>query len=161
MKPALYRTILVPVEGTEDDTVILDHVVPLARFHDAQLLLVHVADGWAARYYREEADSPEVRADRQYLQRLAVSLRAKGLDVQTVLGFGDPGEEIVKLAQERNCDLIAMTTHGHRFISDLLYGSAASKVRHAVDIPVLLLRRPILAANGTGSRKPKNRHSET
>ena len=142
MKPTLYRHILVPVEGSDYDRVILDHVVELARVHGAKLLLVHVADGWAARYYREEADSPEVREDRAYLNTLAADLRKQSFEVETLLGFGDPGAEIIKVAQERKCDLIAMTTHGHRFISDLLYGSAASAVHHGVEIPVLLLRAP-------------------
>jgi nucleotide-binding universal stress UspA family protein len=142
MKKTFYQTILVPVESSEYDDVILDHIVPMAQQHGSKLLLVHVADGWAARYYREETDSPEVRADRQYLQELTEKLRKEGLEVEAVLGFGDPGEEIIKLAQERKCDLIAMTTHGHRFISDLLYGSAVHKIRHGVDIPVLLLRAP-------------------
>jgi nucleotide-binding universal stress UspA family protein len=114
----------------------------MAQQNGSKLLLLHVADGWAARYYGEEADSPEVRADRRYLQELAEKLRKKGLEVEIILGFGEPGEEIIKLARTRKCDLIAMTTHGHRFISDLLYGSASRKVRHGVDVPVLLLRAP-------------------
>lgn len=142
MKKGLYHTILVPVEATEYDKFILDHIVKLAQFHGAKLLLFHVADGWAARHYGEEADSVEVRADRKYLEQLASDLRAKGLEVETVLGYGDPGSEIVEAARKHNCDLIAMTTHGHRFISDLIYGSASRKVRHEVDIPVLLLRAP-------------------
>ena len=140
MKKSFYQTILVPVESSEYDKVILDHIVPLAQQHGSKLLLVHVADGWAARYYREEADSPEVRSDQRYLQELADKLRKQGLMVEMILRFGDPGAEIIKLARERSCDLIAMTTHGHRFISDLIFGSAVRKVRHNVDIPVLLLR---------------------
>ena len=140
MKKTFYHTILVPVESSEYDKVILDHIVPLAQQYGSKLLLVHVADGWAARYFREEADSPEVRDDRRYLQELAERLRKQGLEVEAILSFGDPGEEIIKLAHARNCDLIAMTTHGHRFISDVLFGSAVRKVRHSVDIPILLLR---------------------
>ena len=142
MKKNLYHTILVPVEATEYDKVILDHIVKLAQFHGAKLLLFHVADGWAARHYGEEADSTEVRADRKYLEALASNLRHQGLEVETMLGFGDQGSEIVEAARKHKCDLIAMTTHGHRFISDLVYGSATRKVRHEVDVPVLLLRAP-------------------
>ena len=142
MKGALYHTILVPVEGTSYDRFILEHVEKLAKVHHSRLLLLHVADGWAARFYREDADSPEVHADRKYLDELAEMLQRKGIEVETVLAFGEPGDEIIKIAHSKRCDLIAMTTHGHRFISDLLYGSASRKVRHAVDVPVLLLRAP-------------------
>ena len=142
MKGCTFHKILVPVESTDYDKVILNHVVPMAQCSGAKLILLHVADGWAARHFGEEADSPEVRADRIYLEKLAASLREKGVEVEAVLGYGDPGDEIVKQAEKRKCDLIAMTTHGHRFISDLLYGSAVHKVRHAVDIPILLVRAP-------------------
>lgn len=136
----MYRTILVPVDGTDADAVILTHIERLAAYTQAHVILVHVADGWAARYFGAEAKSAEVAEDRRYLEALRQRLEARGISVEAVLAFGDPGKEIVRLAEERGCDLIAMSTHGHRFISDLLYGSAADTVRHAVKIPILLLK---------------------
>jgi len=138
----LYHKILVPVEGAEGDRVILSHVAELARSHGAHVLLFHVADGWAARYYRNEAASREIEDDRRYLETLADSLRAQGIPTETQLAFGSPATEIIKEVEIAGCDLIAMATHGHRFFSDLLYGSTADKVRHSVAVPVLLLRVP-------------------
>jgi nucleotide-binding universal stress UspA family protein len=138
----MYRTILVTLDGSAGDEVILEHVRGLARLTDATLILFHVADGWEARFLGSEAESEEVREDTKYLERLAETLRNEGFTVDPLLGFGDPGREIVRLAKERDCDLIAMSTHGHRFISDLLYGSPADFVRHRVTIPVLLLKVP-------------------
>lgn len=138
----MYRKILVTLDGTAGDEAILHHVRGLARLCGAELILFHVADGWEARYLGGGADSEEVREDTRYLERLAQALRDEGYTVEPVLGFGDPGREIVRLAGERGCDLIAMSTHGHRFISDLLYGSPADFVRHRVAIPVLLLKVP-------------------
>ncbi len=81
-----------------------------------------------------------MRECRMYLSRLCSELQEKGTKADYVLAYGEPSNEIIRIAREQDIDLIAMTTHGHRFISDLLYGSVSHEVRHAVDIPVLLLR---------------------
>lgn len=138
----MYKTILIPVENRETDETILAHIRPLARLSGASLILMHVADGWVARNYEqlELNESEEMREDRRYLETLERELRGEGFIVSSVLALGEPSREIVKLANERKVDLIAMSTHGHRFISDLLYGSTADKVRHLVNVPVLLLK---------------------
>ncbi len=138
----MYKTILVPVENRETDETILRHIRPLAKLTNAKLMLVHVADGWAARNYEhlKLQESEEMREDRVYLANLERKLQEEGFEVSSVLAMGEPAEEIIKLARSQSVELIAMSTHGHRFISDLLYGSTADKVRHQVDIPVLLLK---------------------
>ncbi len=138
----MYQHILIPLENSAADETILDHIKPLARMTGARLLLLHVADGWVARNYDrlQLAESEEMREDRAYLETRATELRAEGFTVDHLLALGEPADEMIKVAQERGVDLIAMSTHGHRFISDLLYGSTADKVRHHVDVPVLLLK---------------------
>ena len=138
----MYKTILVPVENRETDQTILQHIRPLARMTKAKLILVHVADGWAARNFEQLKlqESEEMKQDREYLQSVESELGAEGFEVSSVLAMGDPATEIIKLAEKAGVELIAMTTHGHRFLSDFLYGSTADKVRHEVDIPVLLLK---------------------
>jgi nucleotide-binding universal stress UspA family protein len=138
----MYKTILVPVENRETDETILRHIRPLAKLTNAKLMLVHVADGWAARNYEhlKLRESEEMQRDQEYLTGLETQLRAEGFEVTSVLAMGEPATEIIKLARTQPVELIAMSTHGHRFISDLLYGSTADKVRHEVDVPVLLLK---------------------
>jgi nucleotide-binding universal stress UspA family protein len=138
----MYKTILIPVENRETDQTILQHIRPLARLTKAKLMLVHVADGWVARNYEELKlrESDEMKEDRAYLLGLEQELRAEGFEVNSVLAMGEPSTEIIKLARKEPVDLIAMSTHGHKLISDVLYGSTADKVRHNVDIPVLLLK---------------------
>jgi nucleotide-binding universal stress UspA family protein len=138
----MYKTILVPVENRETDQTILKHIRPLARLANSRLMLVHVADGWVARNYEnfKLRESEEMKEDRLYLANLERELQAEGFEVTSVLAMGEPAEEIIKLARSQPVELIAMSTHGHRFISDLLYGSTADKVRHQVDVPVLLLK---------------------
>jgi len=138
----MYHHILVPLENSRADETILAHIKPLARLTGAKLLLVHVADGWVARNFNQLqlAESEEMKQDRAYLEKRARELVAEGFSCAAVLALGEPSDEIIKLARDKNVDLIAMTTHGHRLISDILYGATADKVRHAVHVPVLLLK---------------------
>jgi nucleotide-binding universal stress UspA family protein len=138
----MYNHILIPLENSPADETILAHIKPLARMTGAKLLLVHVADGWVARNFDQLqlAESDEMKQDRAYLELRTRELGAEGFTCAAVLALGEPSDEIIKLAREKDVDLIAMTTHGHRLISDILYGATADKVRHAVDVPVLLLK---------------------
>ena len=138
----MYQHILIPLENSLADETILTHIKPLARMTGAKLLLVHVADGWVARNFNQLqlAESEEMKQDRAYLEKRRVELAAEGFTSAAVLALGEPSDEIIKLAREKDVDLIAMTTHGHRLISDILYGATADKVRHAVDVPVLLVK---------------------
>jgi len=138
----VYRKILIALENSRTDEAILAHIEPLARLMQSELLLVHVADGWVARNLNQLnlAESDEMREDRAYLEMVRARFVGLGIPAQAVLLAGDPVDGIVRLAHDANVDLIAMSTHGHRFLGDLIYGSTASRVRHTVRIPVLLLR---------------------
>jgi universal stress protein A len=140
----MYHRILVPVENSSYDERILDHVRQLARYCGASIVLIHVADGWAARniQHLNLRESEEMRDDRVYIEGLATRLTADGLSAEALLATGDPSAEIAAAAERERCDLIAMSTHGHRFIADLIYGSVANAVRHMTNVPVLLLRAP-------------------
>ncbi|HEY8900083.1 MAG TPA: universal stress protein [Chthoniobacterales bacterium] len=140
----MYRTILIPVENGPADETILAHMRSLAKLTDANLILIHVADGWAARNFQQLnlAESEEIKADRAYLERRAEELRTEGFTVEYVLAMGEPSAQIVKFVQENDVDLVAMATHGHRLLGDIIHGSTADKVRHLVSVPVLLLKAP-------------------
>lgn len=138
----MYKRILVPLEHSPYDAAILEHVATLSRVCNASLILIHVADGWAARYFDDLnlRESEEMRGDREYLDRVAAELEGDGLRVDAIFATGDPAREIAAAAEREGCDLIAMSTHGHRFFSDLVYGSVAESVRHRSTIPVLMVR---------------------
>jgi nucleotide-binding universal stress UspA family protein len=138
----MYRHILIPLENSSADETILTHIKPLARITGARLLLVHVATGWVAQNFDQLqlAESEEMKQDRAYLEKRSRELTGEGFSCEAMLALGEPSGEIIKLAHEKDVDLIAMTTHGHGLISDILYGATADKVRHAVDVPVLLVR---------------------
>ncbi len=138
----MYARILVPLEHTPYDDAILVHIGELARVHHSTVVLIHVADGWAARNQQGLAlrESAEMRDDRDYIEARRNELEAAGIQAECVLAGGDPGAEIAAAAEREGCDLVAMSTHGHKGVQDLLRGSVANEVRHRVTVPVLMVR---------------------
>jgi nucleotide-binding universal stress UspA family protein len=136
----MYATILVTLDGTPTDRAIIEHVKDLAKLAHSRLVLLHVADGWAARTYGSDAVSPEITEDTAYLEKVRGEFQAENIATEAELAFGDPAKEIVKWIEQKGCDLVAMSTHGHRFLADIFLGTTASRVQHSISIPVLLLR---------------------
>ena len=136
----MYSTILVTLEGTPTDRPIIEHVKKLAALAQSHVVLLHVADGWAARTYGPDAVSPEIAADTAYLEKVRAEFQSMNIPIQTELAYGDPVKQIVNWVEEKGCDLVAMSTHGHRFLADLFLGTTASRVQHQISVPVLLLR---------------------
>ena len=136
----MYKTILVTVDGTPSDRAIIEHVKQLAKLAQSRVVLLHVADGWAARTYGPDAVSPEIAEDKAYLEKVLSELKSAEIPAEAELAYGDPAREIVRWVEQKGCDLIAMSTHGHKFLADLFLGTTANRVQHAVRVPVLLLR---------------------
>ena len=138
----MYQRILVPLEHSDYDDAILTHVVELARLCQSSVVLIHVADGWAARNQEGLAlrESAEMRDDLGYIEARRDELEAKGISAEAVLAGGDPGSEIAAAAERERCDLVAMSTHGHKGVQDLLRGSVANEVLHRTTVPVLMVR---------------------
>ena len=136
----MYDTILVTLDGTPTDRAIIEHVKQLAKLAQSRLVLLHVADGWAARTYGPDAVSPEIAADNAYLEKVRAEFQSVGIPTEAELGYGEPDKEIIKWVQRKGCDLVAMSTHGHRLLADIFLGTTASRVQHSVSVPVLLLR---------------------
>jgi nucleotide-binding universal stress UspA family protein len=136
----MYDKILVTLDTTPTDRTIIEHVKALAKFMHSRVVLLHVADGWAARTFGPDAVSAEVTEDTAYLQKVKAEFEAAGIPAEAELAFGEPGAQVVKWVETKSCDLVAMSTHGHRFVGDLFLGSTSRRVRHSVSVPVLLLR---------------------
>ncbi|TAM80111.1 MAG: universal stress protein [Acidobacteria bacterium] len=136
----MYNKILVTLDTSPTDRAIIEHIKALAGIMHSRVALLHVADGWAARMYGPDAVSPEVAQDKSYLGRVRAEFEAEGIPAEAALAYGDPANEIVKWVQQEGCDLVAMSTHGHRFVKDLFLGTTAPRVQHRISVPVLLLR---------------------
>jgi nucleotide-binding universal stress UspA family protein len=136
----MYKTILVTLDGTRSDRAIIEHVKELAKLAQGRVVLLHVADGWAARTYGPDAVSPEITQDTAYLKKIRTEFQGAGVPAEAELAYGDPVTQIVKWVKQKGCDLVAMSTHGHRFLADIFLGTTASRVQHSISVPVLLLR---------------------
>jgi nucleotide-binding universal stress UspA family protein len=136
----MYDTILVTLDGTPTDRAIIEHIKQLAKLAHSRLVLLHVADGWAARTYGKDAVSAEIAEDNDYLKNVQAEFESAGIPAQAELAYGEPANEIIKWVKEKGCDLVAMSTHGHRFLADVFLGTTATRVQHNISAPVLLLR---------------------
>jgi len=136
----MYDTILVTLDGTATDRAIIEHIKQLAKLAHSRLVLLHVADGWAARTYGPDAVSLEIAEDTAYLEKVQGEFEALGIPTEAELAYGEPANEIIKWVKQKGCDLVAMSTHGHRLLADIFLGATATRVRHSISAPVLLLK---------------------
>jgi nucleotide-binding universal stress UspA family protein len=131
----MYERILVALDASPADEAIIEHVAELAHVHGAHVVLLRVAHS-----HTRDGLAHEVAESEEYVRRIAEKLTARGVPAEADVVQGEPVEEIIREARERGADLIAMSTHGHRKLYDLIFGSVAEEVRHEVSIPVLLVR---------------------
>jgi len=136
----MYKTILLTLDGTPTDRAIIEHIKQLAKLSQGRVVLLHVADGYAARTFGADAVSPEITEDTAYLDKIRAEFQSAGISAEAELAYGDPPKEILKWVGQKGCDLVAMSTHGHRFLADVFLGSTSRHVRHSIKVPVLLLR---------------------
>jgi len=137
---SLYKTILVTLEGTPTDRAIIEHIIALAQAMKSRVVLLHVASGVPAKYHRTDAAGKEIQESQANLERVRAELAATGIPTEAELAYGEPAKEIIKWVERKGCDLVAMSTHGHKFVADLVLGTTAFEVQHSLRVPVLLLR---------------------
>jgi len=137
----VYHRILVPLDHTALDLLAVGHATAMAKLYGAKLNLLHVEEGVTSQVYGGDADTAEVEAGQAYLDRIAQSMRAQGIEVETaILHSTSPRKEIVRYAKEIRPDLLIMAAHGHGGLKDLIFGTTIGPVRHNLDIPMLIVR---------------------
>jgi manganese transport protein len=138
----MFKRILVALDHSKADSFLLPRVVALAHLTGAELVLLHVSTGWAARWQENLnlTDSQEMKEDREYLEKVSSDLRGDNLKVAARHARGEPAQAILDTADAEHCDLIAMTTHGHRMIADLIHGETIDQVRHKSNVPLFIVR---------------------
>jgi manganese transport protein len=135
-----YKRIAVALEVSQYDEALMHEAISTARRCGSEILLVHVADGMGPRLWKEKSEDLEVVGDEAYMLRLESDVKALGIEARVVMGYGNPPDEIVRIVEEEQADLVVMGTHGHRMIQDILFGATAPRVRHKVKVPVFLVR---------------------
>ena len=141
VRPLHYHTILVPLDHSERDRAAVAHAAALARAYRSKVYLLHVEEGVTSQIYGAEASTAEVEAGATYLGEIVAGLRAQGIQVEVAVAHsGDPKTEIVRFAQQLRPDLLIMGAHGHKGLQDIVFGQTINAVRHAVDVPLLIVR---------------------
>ena len=131
----VYKKILVTIDCSSVDRVIIKHVAPLALQNRAEVSLLHVVHAHTLdqrRALQEQADT--------CLEAHCNALRAQGVEACKIIRDGEPDEQVLKEIETGNYDLVAMATHGHKFFGDILFGSVSKSLKHKISIPLLLIK---------------------
>jgi manganese transport protein len=140
IKPIIIKHVGVALEHAEGDAKIISAAITLAKSHNASITLVHVVDTPGVTVYGNESESLHSTNDQAYLEQLAEEIAERDFQVNTDLRFGRPVEELVKSVKANDFDLLVLGSHGHRLMGDIIYGETVDSVRHAIDIPVFVVR---------------------
>jgi manganese transport protein len=136
-----YQRILVPLDHSELDRLAVGHAAAMAKLYGARVYLLHVEEGVTSQVYGHESSTAEVEAGTEYLDRIAQTLRDQYIAVETsIVHSTSPTKSIVSYAREISPDLVIMGAHGHGGIKDLIFGNTINPVRHALDVPMLVVR---------------------
>ncbi len=135
-----FNRIAVALAHDDGDVRVLRHAVSMCKAHSAELILIHVVEGAVQSVFGNQTFDAETRSDEEYTKKLEKALQDQGLQCQALLGYGSAPREIIRLVGLSKADALVMGGHGHRGIKDLIFGATVSPVRHALSIPVLIIR---------------------
>ncbi len=144
IKPVKIKNIGVALEHSDGDGEIVSAAVSLANLYKAKLTLLHVVETPGAIVLQETGDL-HTREDYAYVEELAREIEHEDLPVETWLHAGRPADEITRAIQELGLDMLVVGSHGHRGVEDLVFGQTVNSLRHAISIPVLIVRIPDFA----------------
>ncbi len=130
----MYKKILVAMDCSDVDDAIVEHVSALALQNKAQVYLIHVVHSHTLDQERALHEQAEV-----CLKSRCEILQTRGIEAHVVIRSGEPDTEILKEIEEKDYDLVAMATHGHSFVGDILYGSVSRTLKHKISVPLLLI----------------------
>jgi nucleotide-binding universal stress UspA family protein len=144
----MYKTILVPLDGSKRAEAILPHVEELALRFGAKVIFLRIEEDVMMLGYDEVVDLSAYQQNRDrrkkdaesYLAGLEGVLKEKNISAKRIVSFGSVVQSILDTAEKEGADLIAMASHGRSSLSRVFYGSVAAGVLHRVDRPLLIIR---------------------
>jgi nucleotide-binding universal stress UspA family protein len=132
----LYKKILVTIDCSPVDYTIIKHVSALAIQNSAKVYLLHVVHSHTLDQHRALKEKAE-----SCLESHCINMESQKIEVYKVIRDGEPADEILDEIENNDYDLVAMATHGHTFIGDLLFGSVSKSLKHKIKVPLLLLKQ--------------------
>jgi manganese transport protein len=139
IQPIQYHKVGISVDFSKNDRNTLRHAL-LQGGKDAEYHLIHIVETAGARFHGEKVMDHETQSDTDNLQKYQLNLEELGYKIHIAIGYGAAAKAISEIAKERELDLLVMGAHGHSGISDLIFGTTVEKVRHNVQIPVLITK---------------------
>ncbi|MEO0312427.1 MAG: hypothetical protein RIQ89_2084 [Bacteroidota bacterium] len=139
IEPVTYQRIAVAIDFSKMDQLNISNAIKQGD-KEAQYLLIHIVETAGALMMGSDIKDHETKTDKTRIQRYAAALHAMGYKVDIKIGYGTPKKAIPMIVNEFNADLLIMGAHGHRGISDLLYGTTVDAVRHKIKIPIFISR---------------------
>jgi len=133
-----YRRIAVALDFGEGEERLVNEALRFADRESTDIVLMHVVESPVARAMGANAADFETEADRRRLEDLCRRLREAGYRASCRLGLGDPITELARLVEEEGVEAIVLGAHGHRGLTDLVYGNTASALRHRIDATVII-----------------------
>jgi manganese transport protein len=141
LAPARYQRILVPLDHSAVDRTAIAHAASMALMHKARLRLLHIEESVSSQVYGVLAEDKEVESGQEYLDGILEALREQGIEAEAEVRHSrKPAEEIVQVTREWRADLVVMGAHGHKGLSDMVFGTTINAVRHGLSVPLLIVR---------------------
>jgi manganese transport protein len=141
LRPRQLGTIGIALEHSQNDGEIINRALSLAQAGQTKLVLLHVVDTPMTRVYGNDTLDRETDADERYLSEVVHVLKQRGFDASWTLLHGpNRAGELVKQLKRDPVDLLVVGSHGHGVVQDLMLGQTVDKVRHGLNIPMLIAR---------------------
>jgi len=135
----VYDRVAIAVDFSDIDTETIRHALSLSM-PESKILIIHVVESAGALILGNEISDYETTVDGKQLVDYQSIIKQYGFDTSIRLGFGNPKRIIPKIVKEFDADLLVMGAHGHKWLSDIIFGTTVEKVRHRLNIPVLIVR---------------------
>jgi manganese transport protein len=134
-----YKHIAVTIDFSNNDRDSIRHAL-MQGGKRAHYTLIHIVETAAASYHGTEVMDHETLSDQENLDKYVDALNALGYHAEAQIGYGRAASSIAQIVNGNHIDFIVMGAHGHKGLKDIIFGTTVDKVRHRVNVPVLIVK---------------------